>query len=219
MFGSKCSACCCAEEGSGEVAIKIDNPDQVYPQPEQKPILNLPKDEEEKKPTNGEVAAAANEGANADAGANGAAADALEMTEEEMEQEATRLQNLVKEFAGQVITGIEVTVIDAQTQQKTPHLFQMDRFLTVFSFTPKENGTGSKQDVDMKGVSAVYCETDGTEISSKAPSLASVARKCVGFDIGQDSKRMFFFFNDELEREKFYTCLKILWMSVSVDRE
>jgi len=139
------------------------------------------------------------------------------MSPEEKEGEKARLQKLVKDFAKEAVTGIAVTLINAETGRKSPHFFQMDRYLTVFSLKPKDGSTAesSVQDFNMKDLASIY---KGADVSFKAPSLGSAAACCVGLDTNRADRRLFFHFEDHYERDKFYTCLKILRMSVDITR-
>mmetsp|Transcript_94599 Transcript_94599/g.149604 ORF Transcript_94599/g.149604 Transcript_94599/m.149604 type:complete len:237 (-) Transcript_94599:112-822(-) len=139
------------------------------------------------------------------------------MSAEEKEREKARLQRLVKDFAKEAVTGIAVNLVNAETARKSPHFFQMDRYLTVFSLKPKDGSTAesSVQDFNVKDLTSIY---KGMEVSMKAPSLGSVASSCVGLDTNRADRRLFFHFDDNYERDKFYTCLKILRMSVDINR-
>merc|ERR1719486_178458 len=139
------------------------------------------------------------------------------MSAEEKEREKARLQRLVKDFAKEAVTGIAVNLVNAETARKSPHFFQMDRYLTVFSLKPKDGSTAesSVQDFNVKDLTSIY---KGGEVSMKAPSLGSVTSSCVGLDTNRADRRLFFHFDDNYERDKFYTCLKILRMSVDINR-
>lgn len=139
------------------------------------------------------------------------------MSAEEKEREKARLQRLVKDFAKEAVTGIAVNLVNADTARKSPHFFQMDRYLTVFSLKPKDGSTAesSVQDFNVKDLTSIY---KGAEVSMKAPSLGSFAASCVGLDTNRADRRLFFHFDDNYERDKFYTCLKILRMSVDINR-
>merc|ERR1719486_1575635 len=139
------------------------------------------------------------------------------MSAEEKEREKARLQRLVKDFAKEAVTGIAVNLVNADSARKSPHFFQMDRYLTVFSLKPKDGSTAesSVQDFNIKDLTSIY---KGAEVSMKAPSLGSVASSCVGLDTNRADRRLFFHFDDNYERDKFYTCLKILRMSVDISR-
>jgi hypothetical protein len=139
------------------------------------------------------------------------------MSAEEKEREKARLHKLVKDFAKEAVIGIAVTLVSPETARRSPHFFQMDRYLTVFSVKPTDGSTAesSVQDFNMKDVTAIY---KGSDVAIKAPSLGSVAAACVGLDTNRADRRLFFHFEDSYERDKFYTCLKILRMSVDINR-
>eukprot|EP00747_Dinoflagellata_sp_TGD_P187447 gnl/TRDRNA2_/TRDRNA2_45125_c0_seq1.p1 gnl/TRDRNA2_/TRDRNA2_45125_c0~~gnl/TRDRNA2_/TRDRNA2_45125_c0_seq1.p1 ORF type:complete len:231 (-),score=46.40 gnl/TRDRNA2_/TRDRNA2_45125_c0_seq1:83-775(-) len=139
------------------------------------------------------------------------------MSSEEKEREKARLQRLVKDFAKEAVTGIAVNLVNAETARRSPHFFQMDRYLTVFSLKPKDGSTAesSVQDFNVKDLTSIY---KGADVSTKAPSLGAASANCVGLDTNRADRRLFFHFDDNYERDKFYTCLKILRMSVDINR-
>jgi len=139
------------------------------------------------------------------------------MSVEEKEREKARLQRLVKDFAKEAVTGIAVSLVNPDTARLSPHFFQMDRYLTVFSLKPKDGSTAesSVQDFNVKDLTSIY---KGAEVCMKAPSLSHVAGLCVGLDTNRADRRLFFHFDEAIERDKFYTCLKILRMSVDISK-
>jgi len=144
-------------------------------------------------------------------------ASANSMSPEEKEKEKGRLQRLVKEFAKEAVTGIAVNLVNPETSRYSPHFFQMDRYLTVFSLKPKDGSTAdsSVQDFNVKDLTKIY---KGPEVLMSAPSLGTVAATCVAMDTTRADRKLFFQFDEPLERDKFYTCLKILRMSVDINQ-
>ncbi|CAE7801719.1 unnamed protein product [Symbiodinium sp. CCMP2592] len=88
----------------------------------------------------------------------------------------------------------------------------MDRYLTVFSLKPKDGSTADSavQDFSVKDLTRIY---KGPELLMNAPSLGVLAQHCVALDTTRADRRVIFVFDEPLERDKFYTCLKILRMS------
>merc|ERR1719517_84536 len=113
--------------------------------------------------------------------ARSAASGGSSMSAEEKEREKARLQRLVKDFAKEAVTGIAVSLVNPETGRESPHFFQMDRYLTVFSLKPKDGSTAesSVQDFNVKDLTAIY---KGPEVTLKAPFLGNVAALCVGLD-------------------------------------
>mmetsp|Transcript_45177 Transcript_45177/g.117069 ORF Transcript_45177/g.117069 Transcript_45177/m.117069 type:complete len:161 (+) Transcript_45177:2-484(+) len=151
--------------------------------------------------------------------ARSTASQSSAMSVEEKEREKSRLQRLVKDFAKEAVTGIAVSLVSPDTGRRSPHFFQMDRYLTVFSLKPKDGSTAeaqaSVQDFNVKDVTHIY---KGAEVCLNAPSLGNIAALCVGLDTNRADRRLFFLFDEPIERDKFYTCLKILRMSVDISR-
>jgi hypothetical protein len=141
--------------------------------------------------------------------------DSSSMPAEEKEREKAKLQRLVKDFAKEAVTGIAVHLLSAETARKSPHFFQMDRHLTVFSIRPKDGSTAETavQDFDVRDLTAIY---KGADVAAKCPSLGVCAGYCVGLDTIRADRSLFIYFEDAYERDKFYTCLKILRMSVDI---
>eukprot|EP00930_Biecheleria_cincta_P069651 TRINITY_DN57365_c0_g1_i1.p1 TRINITY_DN57365_c0_g1~~TRINITY_DN57365_c0_g1_i1.p1 ORF type:complete len:246 (+),score=58.86 TRINITY_DN57365_c0_g1_i1:73-738(+) len=142
---------------------------------------------------------------------------ASSMSPEEKEKEKGRLQRLVKEFAKEAVTGIAVTLVNPETARQSPHFFQMDRYLTVFSLKPKDGSTADSavQDFNVKDLTKIY---KGPEVLMAAPSLGTVTPMCVALDTNRADRKLFFHFEEPMERDKFYTCLKILRMSVDINQ-
>lgn len=137
------------------------------------------------------------------------------MSFEEKEYERARLHQLVKDFAKEAIRGIAVSLVHPETSRRSAHFFQMDRYLTVFSLKPKDGSTAQApvQDFNVKDLTHIY---KGMEVCMKAPRLGTAAALCVGLDTNRADQRLFFYFDEALERDRFYTCLKILRMSVDI---
>lgn len=139
------------------------------------------------------------------------------MSAGEKEREKARLQRLVKDFAKEAVTGVAVNLVNAETARKSPHFFQMDRYLTIFSLKPKDGSSADSavQDFSVKEVTHVY---KGSELLMKAPALNGMTSNCVGLDTNRADRSLFLQFDDNYERDKFYTCLNILRMSVDINR-
>lgn len=140
-----------------------------------------------------------------------------DMSLEEKAKEKSRLQRLLKDFAKESVAGIPVLLVTPDAGRKSPYFFQMDRKLTVFSIRPgdgttAESGSTCAQDFFVKDVTAIY---KGPEVSAKAPYLGNSANACVGLNTNRDCT-FFFHFDDNYERDRFYTCLQILRMSVDI---
>lgn len=137
------------------------------------------------------------------------------------DQEKVRLQEIVKDFSKAAVAGILVNVIDPDTTEVTPRVFSMDKYLYTLRLKP--HGSESEGDeFNMKDLSAIY---KGQDIADKAPRLEPVSSCTMGVDLAapsaadvspQPPQRVFLHFKDQTERDKFYTCLKILRMSVDI---
>lgn len=92
---------------------------------------------------------------------------------------------------------------------------QPTRYLTVFSLKPKDGSTADSavQDFNIRDLTKIY---KGPEVLMSAPSLGAAAQQCIGLDTNRADRRLLFHFDEAIERDKFYTCLKILRMSVDI---
>mmetsp|Transcript_62621 Transcript_62621/g.161621 ORF Transcript_62621/g.161621 Transcript_62621/m.161621 type:complete len:234 (-) Transcript_62621:12-713(-) len=134
----------------------------------------------------------------------------------ERDQEKDRLHRLVKDFVKEAVTGVSVGLVCPLTGRYTPHFFQLDRQLTVFSLKPRDGSKESDtaaQYFNMKDVTQIY---RGADVALRAPVLGDFASSCVGLDTSRADRRLFFYFEESMERDRFYTCVRILRMSVDI---
>merc|ERR1719310_328117 len=222
--------CCCVNTSGGHAEqvgmtgelLGSGATEAAYPSQSTQPHFPAGGQDAAKSPKEAAMMDAASPGADMQAhgtmpSARSSASMGSSMSAEEKEREKARLQRLVKDFAKEAITGIAVSLVNPETARTSPHFFQMDRYLTVFSLKPKDGSTAesSVHDFNVKDLTSIY---KGAEVSMKAPSLGGVASACVGLDTNRADRRLFFHFDDNYERDKFYTCLKILRMSVDINR-
>lgn len=151
--------------------------------------------------------------------------------QEEKVQEKARLQSLVNGFKRDAVQGIVVDLIDPESLQVAQHVLSVDRLLIRLSLqevTPgvprapravrKRVCTEGVRSFEMKDLCHIY--KDAREISDLAPKLGDTSR-CVGIEVESLSipeRYIFFDFETEQGRDKFYTCLKILHMSANILR-
>eukprot|EP00745_Piridium_sociabile_P029354 TRINITY_DN47914_c0_g1_i1.p1 TRINITY_DN47914_c0_g1~~TRINITY_DN47914_c0_g1_i1.p1 ORF type:complete len:237 (+),score=30.87 TRINITY_DN47914_c0_g1_i1:144-854(+) len=144
------------------------------------------------------------------------ASRASSLTPEEKEREKLRLQRLVKDFAKEAVGGMEVAIIDAESGDKHIRHMLMDRYLSKLRIkeTPESKEV---TEYAMRDIASIY---KGADVLAKDPRLPeALALSAVGFDVshGKD-KAVLFWFPDSYNRDKFYTCLKILRMSVELNQ-
>eukprot|EP00928_Gymnodinium_smaydae_P071758 TRINITY_DN55250_c0_g1_i1.p1 TRINITY_DN55250_c0_g1~~TRINITY_DN55250_c0_g1_i1.p1 ORF type:complete len:208 (+),score=24.95 TRINITY_DN55250_c0_g1_i1:95-718(+) len=149
-----------------------------------------------------------------------------ERTQQEKEMERLRLERLVRDFTAEALAGIEIECVDSDTADKAVCFLQVDTGLRVLSIKPEQSRTmGEKEvvsarslelcravvrDISLSDIRAIY---RGQEILMVAPALAQIAQNCVGLDTGRADRWCFFYFHDPVERDRFYTCLKVLRLS------
>lgn len=136
----------------------------------------------------------------------------------EKEQEKARLQEIVKDFSRKAVGGILVQVVDPDSLEALPQVLSMDKYL--YTFTLGNEGVDDpalSKVFNMKDMTAIY---KGPDVEAKAPNLSSIAQNVVGIDISTPpNSRLFFNFKESGDRDKFYTCIKILRMSVDIHQK
>lgn len=167
--------------------------------------------------------------------------------QEEKDQEKARLQSLVNDFKRNALQGIVVDLVDPESLQVSQHVLSVDRLLiklslqevrpgestsvaaamsmrslsSLSSTTSSQDGSVQKEGVrsfDMKDLRHIY--KDAREIPDRAPKLGDTS-PIVGIQVASLSipeQYVFFCFASEQERDKFYTCLKILHTSAIILR-
>jgi len=136
----------------------------------------------------------------------------LSMSEAELKREKTRLQAMVKDFARKAIVGIAVSLVNPDDiRRRVPYLFCMDRRLSTFWLTPKDDSTVvpsvPSQTISVRDLRSVF---RGTNIAGTINGRDGIANFCIGLAGGLEDLRLFFHFEEPAERDKFYTCLMIL---------
>merc|ERR1712113_752916 len=136
---------------------------------------------------------------------------------EAIDNEKARLKGLMKDFAKEVVGGVVVIILDLDqnASSRPPYYFQMDRGLTVISLRPRDGSTAEApiREFDVADIASIY---KGPEVSAKVPHLGNDALSCVGLDMNRTNHPLLFYFDDKYERDKFYTCLQIVRMSVDI---
>jgi len=133
----------------------------------------------------------------------------------EKEQEKARLQEIVKEFSRRAVAGIAVQMLDPETTEMTSEKFMMDKYLYTLTVKSESDAAAPARSFNLKDTCAIY---KGSDVGVKAPKLAAMSACAVGVDFSTPADaRLFFNFKDSGERDKFYTCLKILRMSVDIN--
>eukprot|EP00419_Tripos_fusus_P029434 CAMPEP_0172727840 /NCGR_PEP_ID=MMETSP1074-20121228/91901_1 /TAXON_ID=2916 /ORGANISM="Ceratium fusus, Strain PA161109" /LENGTH=187 /DNA_ID=CAMNT_0013555021 /DNA_START=89 /DNA_END=652 /DNA_ORIENTATION=+ len=125
------------------------------------------------------------------------------------ELEKARLQDLVQEFSQQVVDGISVHLVDAETGEVSQATMLMDKYL----YTLTLRSVPGDRCFCMRDMSAIY---KGPDFMRKVPKLAHLASQCFGLEFATGPAEVNFHFKDVQDRDHFYTCLKILRMSVDI---
>eukprot|EP00927_Polykrikos_kofoidii_P065679 TRINITY_DN61408_c0_g1_i1.p1 TRINITY_DN61408_c0_g1~~TRINITY_DN61408_c0_g1_i1.p1 ORF type:complete len:296 (+),score=54.02 TRINITY_DN61408_c0_g1_i1:241-1128(+) len=140
-----------------------------------------------------------------------------DMPVEEREKEKARLQKMLKEFAKEAVAGIAVNLVNPRTGRKPPYCFVMDKSLGLFCLRPKDGSQAEStgQDFRMTEVESVY---KGQEVFYRAHMLGREAAGCVGLDMGCEDRGLILHFDDSYERDKFYTSMQVLILSIGIQQ-
>lgn len=149
---------------------------------------------------------------------NGDPAEILEWAlgnEEGLRDNKVLLRAKVASFIKKAVAGVEVMVVDPATMTATDAFFLIDRRLSVCSLRAKGDVSAKAlgQDFNMLDVMSVY---KGRDVAERVPRLASVAKFCIGIDMLSMQKRIFFLFDDAIDKDEFYTSFKILRLSAEL---
>jgi len=135
------------------------------------------------------------------------------------ESEKVVLQEIVRDFARAASAGAPVGLIDADTADVSRAVLVLNRALSNLRLRPAD---AEEWEFYLMDICHIF---KGVELERRAPGLHDVAPCCLGIDIQRvgsaDSTSagvhpVFLHFGDVTERDKFYTCLKILRMSAEV---
>eukprot|EP00914_Ancora_sagittata_P025730 GHVO01050941.1.p1 GENE.GHVO01050941.1~~GHVO01050941.1.p1 ORF type:complete len:218 (+),score=37.59 GHVO01050941.1:36-689(+) len=149
------------------------------------------------------------------------------------EKEKERLQLLVREFAKAAYEGIGVKIFDCRSRETLTSKFKMERYLRWFTLSPT-----AKEDIclyQMKDITLISknstemgqlcCELPVNLLSHTCmievvpsdspltPAIADDTTRCMS------KEQLIIVFEDSIYRERFYTCMKILRMSVDISKQ
>ncbi|CAE7896042.1 AKR1, partial [Symbiodinium microadriaticum] len=123
--------------------------------------------------------------------------------------EKARLQQAVKHFAKDVMEGMAVNIIDEDTGTVSSTTLLMDRSLRNIEIREPKEGSRNYR---MQDMAAIFRDTEFQQV---VPSLAHLAPRCIAVDFSRETDfRLCFQFEDSDQRDNFYSCLKILRMSL-----
>eukprot|EP00929_Paragymnodinium_shiwhaense_P099409 TRINITY_DN61040_c0_g1_i1.p1 TRINITY_DN61040_c0_g1~~TRINITY_DN61040_c0_g1_i1.p1 ORF type:complete len:264 (+),score=53.70 TRINITY_DN61040_c0_g1_i1:49-840(+) len=144
------------------------------------------------------------------------AASETDMPHEEREKEKTRLQRMLKEFAKEVVAGIPVNLVNSHHPGLVaPCVLQMDKHLQMFSLRLKDGSVADSTSLDfrMADVDSVF---KGQEVARRAAFLGSNVAGCVGMNVIPPERSFILYFDDAYERDRFYTSMQVLVLSVGI---
>ncbi|CAL1156159.1 unnamed protein product [Cladocopium goreaui] len=123
-------------------------------------------------------------------------------------QEKVRLQMAVRRFVQDATEGMSVDLLDEDSGTATVARLQLDRRLQCLQLSmPDETRIYKMQDMI-----AIFRDK---EFTSLVPGLSHLSGRCVAVDFCTERDfRLCFQFKDSEHRDNFYSCLKILRMSL-----
>eukprot|EP00440_Ansanella_granifera_P008670 gb/GFBE01009396.1/.p1 GENE.gb/GFBE01009396.1/~~gb/GFBE01009396.1/.p1 ORF type:complete len:254 (+),score=52.97 gb/GFBE01009396.1/:1-762(+) len=128
--------------------------------------------------------------------------------------EKAKLQQVVRDFAKGAIHGLRVELINEETGCIAEASLRMDRYL--YSMQLQQAGEHDRN-YDMKDMIAIF---KGQEFIQLVPALSHMSSRCMAVDFNKDSDyRVCFHFQTPEQRDQFYTCMKILRMSVDMNAD
>merc|ERR1712217_688008 len=105
-----------------------------------------------------------------------------------------------------------VNTIDDSNKVISKMTLLIDNDLRNLTLLSANNGSLPSINVNMKEINAIF---KGPDFAAKVPRLADLANKCVGCSCST-GKSICFHFEDTIERDVFFTCLKIVRMSADI---
>ncbi|CAE8596400.1 unnamed protein product, partial [Polarella glacialis] len=129
-------------------------------------------------------------------------------------QEKARLQARLQEFAKAAVSGFSVELIDEETGSVTETLLHMDRYLNTMKIHPHGS---HERSYEMKDMTSLF---RGPEFVQQVPGLAHLSQRCMAVDFSNSTDyRLCFYFQEAEQLDKFYSCMKVLRMSVDKSRK
>eukprot|EP01067_Filipodium_phascolosomae_P000683 Filipodium_phascolosomae@DN1507_c0_g1_i1.p1 len=145
---------------------------------------------------------------------------------EEKKREKPKLQKLLRQFAREMVEGVNLYVITGAAGVALPMNISLNKYLTVLTFTPQDPNLTAFT-VELSDLRGVY--KGKKDVSVSYPELGEeIADMCVGLDVRGEPDPVLFHFPSYLDvsdpsryyqRDKFYTCIYLLWRGCGTMRE
>ncbi|OEH76061.1 IMC-associated protein 1 [Cyclospora cayetanensis] len=144
-----------------------------------------------------------------------------DMSPEEKEEEKRRLQALVKEFAREAVAGFGLTIVDADRDLSAAATFSMDRHLLDISIDSFEEAQVPSAHFAVGSLTGAFKAEDfyNGEKNPQAPLSVDLESALVLTTKQADCPKITLAFEGRRERDKAYTCLKILRLSVDLAKK
>eukprot|EP00921_Rhytidocystis_pertsovi_P011185 GHVQ01018039.1.p3 GENE.GHVQ01018039.1~~GHVQ01018039.1.p3 ORF type:complete len:303 (-),score=34.31 GHVQ01018039.1:2124-3032(-) len=150
-----------------------------------------------------------------------------ELTAEEKEQEKKRLQNVVKSFGKDAVSGISCKAVDVVTGKLLPVTFKMNPQLSEISVSSPDSLPKTAVPLTsfhIADVESTYKSGDVLQKHGDFPLGAEEISEVVGMSIENPAKNIpkshiFLFFDNRNNMDRFYVSTKILRLSALIARK
>lgn len=141
------------------------------------------------------------------------------------ENDKAVLQEIVRDYARRTEIGELVELVEPDTAACSVAMLQVSREDSSMSFRPVDSAEWRFNVLD---ISLIF---RGDELVRRAPRLHGISPHCMGMDVQRNGRGigaecsqsgvcpLFLHFHSMIERDKFYTFLKILRMSVDISMQ
>lgn len=142
-----------------------------------------------------------------------------EMSPEEKAFEKQRLQALVKEFAREAVDGIDLKLFDVDRGRTVTATFSMDRHLLEVTIDSQDDSEVPSAHFGVGSLTGAFKAEDYYTNGSNLPHSADPSTALVLTTKEVECPKVVLAFNERRERDKAYTCVKILRLSVDLAKK
>ncbi|KAL8271606.1 hypothetical protein Esti_004462 [Eimeria stiedai] len=134
-----------------------------------------------------------------------------DMSPEEKAKEKQRLQALVKEFAREAVAGFDLMLLDVDRGRSVTATFSMDRHLLAITIDSHDEGGMMSVQFGVASLTGVFRAEEYYSASRAQPPSTVDLSKCLVLTTKEPGcPKVVIVLDGRRERDKAYTCLKIL---------
>ncbi|KAL8449417.1 hypothetical protein Emed_003068 [Eimeria media] len=132
-------------------------------------------------------------------------------------KEKQRLQALVKEFAREAVAGFDLTLLDVDRGREVTATFSMDRHLLAITIDSHDEGQIKSVQFGVSSLTGVFRAEEYYSASHADPPTSVDPAVCLVLTTKEPQcPKVVIVLDGRRERDKAYTCLKILRLSVDL---